>query len=183
MLEMERVGARSAPTEPSGRQGRDTGLDLVGQLAALPGLSYADLRAEWRRLYRASPPKKIGRDILELGVAWKLQERALGGLIRAMRRRLAVLAQTLESKGDLTKARSAKLRPGARLMREWRGDSHEVLVTENGFLWRGERWRSLSVIAREITGTQWSGPRFFGLARNARAEASRAPAAGEVGDA
>ncbi len=68
-------------------------------------------------------------------------------------------------------------------MREWRGDSHEVLVTENGFLWRGECWRSLSVIAREITGTQWSGPRFFGLARNARAETSRAPPASEVGDA
>jgi hypothetical protein len=183
MLEMERVGARSAATEPSRQHGRDTGPDLAGQLAAIPNLSYADLRAEWRRLYRASPPKKIGRDILELAVAWKLQERALGGLTSATRRRLADLAQTLESKGDLTKARSAKLRPGARLMREWRGASHEVLVTENGFLWRGERWRSLSVIAREITGTQWSGPRFFGLARNAPAEASRAPAAPQVGNA
>jgi len=182
MLEMERVGARSAPTEPSRRQVRDTGPDLTGQLAALANLSYADLRAEWRRLYRASPPKKIGRDLLELAVAWKLQERALGGLAPATRRRLADLAQTLESKGDLTKARSAKLRPGARLMREWRGDRHEVLVTENGFLWRGESWRSLSMIAREITGTQWSGPRFFGLVRNARAQASRAPAASEVGD-
>ena len=183
MLEMERVGAHSAPTEPSQREVRDTGPDLAGQLATLPSLSYRDLRAEWRRLYRASPPKKIGRDILELAVAWKLQERALGGLTSATRRRLADLAQTLESKGDLTKARSAKLRPGARLMREWRGASHEVLVTENGFLWRGERWRSLSVIAREITGTQWSGPRFFGLARDARAEASNAPAATEVGNA
>jgi Protein of unknown function (DUF2924) len=183
MLEMERVGACSAPTEPSRRQVRETGPDLARQLAALPGLCYADLRAEWRRLYRASPPNKIGRDVLELGVAWKLQERALGGLSSATRRRLADLAETLESKGDLTKARSAKLRPGARLLREWRGSSHEVLVTENGFLWRGERWRSLSVIAREITGTQWSGPRFFGLVRNARAQASWAPAAGEVGDA
>ncbi len=183
MLEMERVGASSAPAEPSRREGRDTGPDLSGQLAALPNLSYGDLRAEWRRLYRTSPPKKIGRDLLELAVAWKLQERALGGLTSATRRRLADLAQTLESKGDLTKARSAKLRPGARLMREWRGGSYEVLVTENGFLWRGERWRSLSVIAREITGTQWSGPRFFGLLRNARAQASRAPAASEVGDA
>jgi hypothetical protein len=183
MLEMERVGARSAPTEPSGRHVRDTEPDLAGQLAALPNLSYSDLRAEWRRLYRASPPKKIGRDLLGLAVAWKLQERALGGLTPATRRRLSDLAQMLESRGDLTKARSAKLRPGARLMREWRGDRHEVLVTENGFLWRGERWRSLSVIAREITGTQWSGPRFFGLVRNARAEASRAPAASEVGDA
>ena len=88
MLETERVGARSAPTEPSRRQVRDTGPDLAGQLAALPNLSYADLRAEWRRLYRASPPKKIGRDLLELAVAWKLQERALGGLTAATRRQL-----------------------------------------------------------------------------------------------
>ena len=183
MLEMEEVGARNAPTEPARRHGKDSGPDLAGQLAALPDLAYADLRAEWRRFYRASPPTRMGRDLLELAVAWKLQERALGGLSSAMRRRLDDLAHTLESKGDLTKARSAKLRPGARLVREWRGGTHEVLVTENGFVWRGERWRSLSVIAREITGTQWSGPRFFGLVRNTRAETSCALAESEVGDA
>jgi len=136
---------------------------LAQHLAALPQMSHADLRGEWRRLYRAQPPKKLGRDMLELGVAWKLQEKALGGLGAASRRRLADVAAVLEKKGDLGQARVAKLRPGARLVREWRGQTHEVLVSEHGFHWGGKTWRSLSVIAREITGTQWSGPRFFGL--------------------
>jgi len=173
MLELERVGAHSAPTAPARREVRDAGVDLAGRLAALPGLAHADLRAEWRRLYRSQPPKKISRDLLELAVAWKLQERVLGGVSPATKRRLAELAQTLETKGDLTKARAVKLRPGARLMREWRGETHEVLVIESGFAWRGARWRSLSVIARKITGTQWSGPRFFGLGPGARAAADR----------
>lgn len=137
---------------------------LAERLAALSHLSHADLRGEWRRLYRAQPPKKLGRDMLELGVAWKLQEQALGGLSGASRRRLAAIAADLDKKGGLGQVRVARLRPGARLVREWRGQTHEVLVSDQGFHWRGTTWRSLSVIAREITGTQWSGPRFFGLA-------------------
>lgn len=101
--------------------------------------------------------------MLELGVAWKLQERAHGGLSAATKRQLADLARTMEANADLAKARTVSLRPGARLIREWNGETHEVLVVEDGFQWRGETWRSLSVIAREMTGTQWSGPRFFGL--------------------
>ena len=85
----------------------------------------------------------------------------------ATKRQLKDLAQTLEVKSDLAKVRRVRLRPGARLIREWRGETHEVLVTEDGFLWRGENWRSLSVIAREMTGTRWSGPRFFGLDKSA----------------
>lgn len=139
--------------------------DLAERLAALPAMSHADLRDEWRRLYRSFPPKKIGRDLLELAIACKLQERALGGMSAAMRRRIVDLAQMMESKGDLMRPRTVALKPGAKLVREWRGDAHEVLVIENGFLWRGKRWRSLSVIAEEITGTHWSGPRFFGLVK------------------
>ena len=80
----------------------------------------------------------------------------------------------MESKSDLAKPRSASLKRGARLVRTWGGETHEVLVVEDGFLWRGQTWRSLSVIAREMTGTNWSGPRFFGLGK-AKAE----PAAGD----
>jgi hypothetical protein len=163
--------------------------DLSERLAALDAMTHADLRAEWRRLYRAHPPRKIGRDLLELAVAWKLQETVLGGLSPATRRRLAELADTLKAKGDLTKARAVKLKPGARLVREWHGRTHDVLVTEAGFLWRGETWRSLTAIAREITGTHWSGPRFFGLdksptgARKDRAIAGLVPADQETADA
>jgi len=136
---------------------------LAAELAALTRTTATDLRAEWRRLYRTHPPKKLSRDLLELGVAWKLQERVLGGLSATTKRQLAELARTMESKSDLAKARKVSLKPGARLVRAWGGETHEVLVIEDGFVWRGKTWGSLSVIAREMTGTRWSGPRFFGV--------------------
>ncbi|PPD31317.1 MAG: hypothetical protein CTY20_00840 [Hyphomicrobium sp.] len=136
---------------------------LHAQLGALSEMDAPALRAEWRRLYRSHPPKLLRRDLLELGVAWKLQERVLGGLSAATKRQLDELARTMATKSDLTKARKVTLKPGARLVRAWGGETHEVLVVEDGFQWRGATWRSLSVIAREMTGTHWSGPRFFGL--------------------
>jgi len=136
---------------------------LGAELAALHRMSAADLRTQWRRLYRAHPPKKLSRDLLELGVAWKLQERVLGGLSAVTKRQLTELARTMESKSDLAKARKVSLKPGARLVRAWGSQTHEILVVEDGFLWRSKTWCSLSGIAREITGTRWSGPRFFGL--------------------
>lgn len=157
--------AIEAPSEPGRRKAKNIAADLKARLAALPELSHEHLRAEWRRLYRANPPRKISRDVLELGIAWKLQERSLGGMKTGVKRRLVELADTMESKGDLTRTRTMKLKPGARLVREWRGESHDVRVLESGFLWRGQTWRSLSAIAREITGTPWSGPRFFGLGK------------------
>jgi len=154
--------------------------DLAERLTALGQLTHTDLRAEWRRLYRANPPKRINRDLLELAVAWKLQEKALGGLGASIRRQVGNLAQTMESKGDLTKARAVKLRPGAKLIREWHGETHDVLVLDDGFRWRGQHWRSLSIIAREITGTHWSGPRFFGLKVGNGPEPIRAAAGATV---
>ncbi len=144
--------------------------DLAAKLAALSEMAAVDLRAEWRRLYRAHPPTRVGRHLLELGVAWKLQERVYGGLGTAVKRRLADLAKTMDEKGDLVHSRAATLKPGAKLVREWHGATHDVLVLEDGFQWRGRRWRSLSAIAREISGAHWSGPRFFGL--QAKAEAT-----------
>ncbi len=153
-----------------GRKRTATAVDLATKLAALPKMAAVDLRAEWRRLHRAHPPQRIGRHLLELGVAWKLQERAYGGFSAAMKRRLAELAKTMDEKGDLANARAVRLKPGVKLVREWRGETHDVLVLEDGFQWCGQRWRSLSAIAREISGTHWSGPRFFGL--QAKAEPS-----------
>ena len=121
------------------------------------------MRGEWRQFYRAEPPKKISHDLLELAVAWKLQEQVLGGPSASVRRQLGALAQEITARGDLAKARAIRPRPGARLIREWQGETHEVLVVDGAFRWRGRHWRSLSAIAREITGTRWSGPRFFGL--------------------
>jgi len=136
---------------------------LAEDIAALKCRSYGDLRFAWRRAYRRDPPKFLSRDLLELGIAWKLQERAFGGLSVTAKRQLDEVAGAIDAKSDIAKIRRVSLRPGARLIREWAGEVHEVLVTEDGFEWRGKTWRSLSVIAREMTGTRWSGPRFFGL--------------------
>ncbi len=142
---------------------------VAARLRDLEGMTYDGLRSEWRRLYRAHPPKRVARDLLALGVAWKIQEQAYGGLGAATRRRLADLAKTMERDGDLAQRRVARLKPGAKLIREWRGETHTVIVLEDGFEWRGKRRRSLSVIAKLITGAHWSGPRFFGLNGNAAA--------------
>ncbi len=145
------------------QSGGGTAERVSERLEALEKMAYAALRAEWRRLYRSAPPKRVARDLLMLGVAWKIQEQAYGGLGAATKRRLADLARVMKRDGDVTRDRVAHLKPGAKLVREWHGKTHTVVVTEDGFDWRGSRWRSLSAIAREITGTRWSGPRFFGL--------------------
>lgn len=141
---------------------------LSAELAALATMAYSDLHLAWRRHYRAIPPKKISRDILKLGIAWKIQENRFGGLGVSVKRQIAELARIMETDSDLAKPRTISCKPGARLLRAWDGVTHEVVVVEDGFLWAGKTWRSLSAIAREMTGTRWSGPRFFGL--NATAE-------------
>jgi hypothetical protein len=176
--------------EPQSREGTDSELlgttppaasetinaTITAQLQALEAMSYATLRAEWRRLYRVLPPKRVARELLLLGVAWKIQEQGLGGLGAATKRSLAALTRTLERNGDVTRDRVVQLKPGAKLVREWHGKTHMVLVLEEGFEWRAKRWRSLTEIAQAISGAHWSGPRFFGLrgkARRTSREASR----------
>lgn len=141
---------------------------LAAEIASLGRIAYTDLRVTWLRLYRVEPPKKVGRDVLELGIAWKRQDRVLGGHSSAVRRQLEGLARAMAAKQDIAPPRAVSLKPGARLLRTWDGQTHEVMVVEGGFIWRGKTWRSLSSIAREMTGTRWSGPRFFGLAKRAR---------------
>lgn len=141
--------------------------DPAAAITALGQRSYAELQMEWRRLTRTNPPKKVGRDLLELAIASALQEKAFGGLSASARRQLDAVALSLSSGGDIVAPRVTAIKPGARLVREWNGTTHDVLVLADGFRWRGQRWASLSAIAREITGTRWSGPRFFGLTTRA----------------
>lgn len=136
--------------------------DLDARLTALGEMDVKSLQAEWRRLYRSSPPKRLSRQILELGVGWKLQEAVLGGHRKAVQRQLDDLAHQMAMTGEVVVTQSVDLKPGARLVREWGGRTHDVIVLEQGFQYRGRTWRSLSAIARDITGTKWSGPRFFG---------------------
>ncbi len=168
MLDTEIHPARR-PARADGRRSGASSEDAVAvKLQALAEMDYDALRAEWRRLYRAHPPKRVSRDLLMLGVAWKVQERAYGGLGAATKRRLADLAKTVERNGDVTRNRVARLKPGARFVREWGGEIHRVIVLDDGFEWKGTQWRSLSAIARKITGVHWSGPRFFGLTEQTR---------------
>ena len=133
---------------------------LAEQLNALANRPTADLRKQWVRFYKTQPPKRMSRDLLLLAVGWKVQARTLGGLNIATKRKL------IDAAGKQSSAMSASaicLKPGTRLVREWHGEAHEILVLEEGFEWCGKSYRSLSQIAREITGAHWSGPRFFGL--------------------
>lgn len=143
--------------------GAEAADNLTGRLERLKQSTYADLLVEWRRVFRAPPPKRIGQDLLVLGIAWKIQEQARGGHSAITKRTLTDLARKVEQDGDVARDRIVSLKPGAKLQREWKGTLHTVTVLEDAFEWAGKSWRSLSVIAREITGTRWSGPRFFGM--------------------
>ena len=136
---------------------------LSREIAALGDLPVDALRAAWQVHYGATPPKRIGRDLLIRAVAHRMQEKARGGLKPSTNRRLKRLAEELKTKGEVSTVSGPAVKPGTRLIREWHGTTHEVWVLDEGYLWRGERYRSLSEIARSITGTRWSGPAFFGL--------------------
>jgi len=136
-------------------------IDIAAEIARLETLTNFDLRAEWRRLHGLQPPRSLSRDLLLRGITYRIQERAFGGLSKSLLRKLTV--SDTSSVQHCSPAPRTLVKPGTRLVREWNGQTHTVLVQAGGVEWRGKRYRSLSVVAREITGAHWSGPRFFGL--------------------
>ena len=124
--------------------------------------SLDELRREWRRRYNHDPPR-ISRDLLTLGIDYRRQEIEHGELGKETLRNLQTLAKTLRTTGRVGPTPNLTLKPGARLVREWRGRTHTVTVTEDGFVYGGTSYPSLTQIAKRITGAHWSGPRFFGL--------------------
>jgi len=151
----------------SNRPGSRGIAEIDRQIVPLLNRTTQELRLAWRQLYRTGPPAGLSRDLLIRALAHQLQERAQGGAGAALQRRLRSLATEFE-KGSASFTSGVVLKAGARLVRQWRGHTHTVMVGENGFEYEGRRYRSLTVIAERITGTQWSGPRFFGLTRRAR---------------
>jgi len=121
-----------------------------------------ELREEYRALYDSEAPR-LSRDLLVRAIGYRRQEIEHGGLVKATRRRLQTIAKALRSTGRVGPAPGLNLKPGARLVREWHGRTHTVTVTDEGFEYAGASYASLTKIARKITGTHWSGPRFFGL--------------------
>ena len=126
------------------------------------GRSLDDLRAKWKELHRQDAPK-ISRNLLTLGIAYRRQELEFGGLDKATLRKLRTVAKSLRETGQVGPSSGLSLKPGSRLVREWNGRTHTITVTEEGFEYAGRQFSSLTKIAQTITGTRWSGPRFFGL--------------------
>ena len=133
------------------------------KVATLATMSPAQLRAEWRQLYKRTAPE-VTPDLLRRGLANRMQEKAHGKLAAACKRELDRVVADLRRGSGAALPPKGRIKPGTLLVRDWGGASHHVLVREEGdFLYKDVPYRSLSIIAREITGARWSGPRFFGL--------------------
>ena len=129
------------------------------QIDNLASCDVETLRRQWTELYCLAPLPRISKELLVRGIAYRLQEQEYGGLSLQTRQRIARLGKEFQKSGQIT---PVCIRAGTKLIREWKGKTHEVEVLQEGFTWNGKRYRSLSEIARTITGTRWSGPRFFG---------------------
>ena len=137
---------------------------VLQQIDELDRTSMADLRKRWAALF-GTDGSRFGRGYLIRRLAYRIQELAFGGLSRDARRTLKNIADGKTAEVDFPARRRQQvgLTCGTRLLREWHGQRHEVVVKENGFLYAGKTYRSLTAVARAITGTAWSGNRFFGL--------------------
>lgn len=135
---------------------------LETELNEISALRIRDLRKRWLNLFHSEPPSAFGPDLLRRAIAHRLQENAFGGLTTTTARYLnQLLAQSAKGNGKITVPRHVK--PGAILVRGWKGQTHRVTVLDSGFAFEGKTYASLSEVARLITGARWNGPRFFGL--------------------
>ncbi len=144
---------------------------IPARLAALKTTPTPELKKQWRDLFESEPPA-FNRRYLESRLAYRIQELAYGGLKPETVKRLERLGEELDG-GDRVKSRrradhSDKPITGTRLLREWKGVEHVVTVTADGYEWQGRPYKSLSAIARAITGTRWNGPVFFGIKNQRR---------------
>jgi hypothetical protein len=135
------------------------------ELARLATMKPAELRSRWREVYRNVAPN-ISSDLLRRGIAYRLQEKALGKLPSHIERELDRLNGKIGTSATTLTCR-APILPGTRFVREWNGKTIAVTATDSGFEWDNDTYRSLSEIARKVTGAHWSGPRFFGLTAKA----------------
>ena len=144
---------------------------VLARLATLKAMSVRDLKAEWEKLFGSAAPNN-SRTFLEMRIAYRIQELTYGGPDRETRRMLDLLADEVEvvarRKNQIADPRNPVV--GTRLIREWDGVEQTVIVLKDGFNWQGRKFKSLSAVARAITGTRWNGYRFFGLRERKREE-------------
>ena len=136
---------------------------LSTEIAGLESLDLNQLRVQWKLLYEIEAPPHLSRDLLMRAVAYRIQENVLGGLKPATRRLLERVAEDARARKPTKVVPRRRVGPNTILIREWGGTRHQVTVLESGAMFRGKHYRSLSQVARVITGSQWSGPLFFGL--------------------
>src|SRR3984957_2712880 len=143
--------------------------DVDAELERIAAMTIDELRRLWRERSGQGPPECFSKDLIARALTYRLQEEHLGGLDRQTRKLLASLARP-------GKKPPRRLKVGSGIVREHKGDMHEVLVVPGGFCWRGKTYSSLSTIAKTMTGTSWNGPRFFGLKAGEEPIARAAPA-------
>jgi len=156
------------------KPGQDHAVDrsTLARLSALKAMSVNELKSEWRSLFGSDAPNN-SRNFLTIRIGYRIQELTYGGPDKGTRRMLDALANEVD--GTLTRKRQI-IDPrnpvaGTKLIREWDGVAHTVTVLRDGFEWEGRRYKSLSAVARAITGTRWNGYRFFGLRERKRGDA------------
>jgi hypothetical protein len=135
---------------------------IAEQIAVLPSLNKAQLLPIWVDNFHTDPPPKLRKELMVPILAYRIQEREYGGLSHGARKKLQQLARSLQIEKQSQANIKSNLKTGTRLIRSWKGEVHEVSVSGSGYEYRGRQFASLSHIAREITGTRWSGPLFFG---------------------
>jgi hypothetical protein len=136
---------------------------VEAELDRLATMPIVQLRVRYREMFRGDPPKAFGPDLLRRSIAHRIQERAFGGLSRSAQRTLDQMMKAFGAKPNGKIVLPRRIKPGSVLVREWKGKSHRVMVLADGFAYDGATYSNLSEIAVLITGTRWSGPRFFGL--------------------
>ncbi len=136
-------------------------MNMDGKMGRLVDMNPSQKKAEWRRVFGTPAPPAFGTALITRAIAARYQEQALGGLSKAELRQLEV--QSRKDQRHPRGLRAPTVKPGTWLSRTWHGEVHEVVILEGAYEYRGSRYRSLTAIAKHITGAAWSGPRFFGL--------------------
>ena len=166
-------GRRTHPSSPAQSElRRDPVSETLRTLT--PKLGVAAIRDAWTHRLRSKPPAIQSADLLLRLFAWRLQVEAYGGLDEATTLRLNQISRSQVDQTSSSVPAIASLETGTVLIREWRDVEHRVLVLDGGFEHQGKRYKTLSEVARAITGTRWSGPRFFGIEQTERARSSEA---------
>jgi hypothetical protein len=138
---------------------------IEGEIAKLRSLAIAELKQRWLQLYKNPAPKYFRREFLIRAIAYQLQVETFGGLSAETKRKLRQIAEALREGTEPALTAAPRIKPGTKLIRSWKGETHIVTALDQGFEWKRRRYESLSEVARAITGTRWNGLLFFGVKR------------------